>query len=40
MSQHPPAEQDSRMGSTYLFVIIVQVVVTIALWWLGQAFPR
>ena len=40
MSQYTPAEQDSPMGSTYLFVILVQIAVTAALWWMGRAFPR
>ena len=40
MSQHPPAEQESRMGTTYLLVILIQIAVTIALWWLGRSFPR
>jgi hypothetical protein len=40
MSQHIPSEQDSPMGTTYLFVVLIQVAVTIALWWFGRTFSR
>jgi len=28
------------MGTIYLSVILLQVVVTIALWWFGRTFSR
>jgi hypothetical protein len=40
MSQHTPSDQDSPMGTIYLSVILLQVAVTIALWWFGRTFSR
>jgi hypothetical protein len=40
MSQPAPSEQDAPMGRTYLFVILIQIAVVIALWWFGQTFSR
>ena len=39
MSQHARGPGDeSAMGRTYAFVVLTQIVVTIALWWLGRLF--
>lgn len=40
MSQQTPSEQDAPMGTTYLFVILVQVAVITALWWFGRNFSQ
>jgi hypothetical protein len=41
MSQHVPSRGDeSRMGRTYMLVILCQAAVTIALWWFGRMFSR
>ena len=39
MSQHVPGPGDeSAMGRTYVFVVITQIVVTLALWWMARLF--
>jgi hypothetical protein len=41
MPRHVPTTGDeSRMGRTYVLVIVCQAVVTIALWWFGRVFSR
>ena len=40
MSQPLPSDQDAPMGSTYLFVILVETAVIIALWWFGRTFSH
>jgi hypothetical protein len=39
MSPHVPGPGDeSAMGRTYAFVVLTQIVVTIALWWFARLF--
>jgi hypothetical protein len=41
MSQHvPSAGDESRMGRTYVLVMVCQAAVTIALWLFGRVFSR
>jgi hypothetical protein len=40
MSQHEATGDESRMGATYFFVILIQIAVTAALWWAGRVFSR
>jgi hypothetical protein len=40
MSQLTPSEQDVPMGNTYLFVILLEIAVIIALWWFGRTFSH
>jgi len=40
MSQPSHPDHDAPMARTYLFVVLVQIAVIIALWWLGRTFPR
>jgi hypothetical protein len=39
MNQHVPSPGDeSRMGRTYLLVVLCETAAIIALWWFGRVF--
>jgi hypothetical protein len=41
VSRHvPSAGDESRMGITYVLVMVCQAAATVALWWFGRTFSR
>jgi hypothetical protein len=41
MAQHvPSAGDESRMGRTYVLVMVCQALAITALWWFGHTFSR